>query len=149
MDCWIFATFDRDYIKTHRLHRESTVLRDIHGGRSNDFSLFMMIDRVARRRERSRCAIPYFDKCQAIDVKHDEVDLATSAVKISHDGDQTQFDEIVERQLLCLTTYNSCTGEFHGASSATSGTIKDPSLLISWIGPPASSCPGNATASPR
>ncbi len=91
----------------------------------------MLVDCVARRRECSRCAIPYFDKCQAVVIKHDEVDLAATAVEIPRDGEETLADEIVKCQLLCQSAYSSCVAEFHGASSAASGAIKDPSSLMS------------------
>ena len=59
------------------------ISRDKHGCRSNEFSLLVMIDRVACRCERAGCAISYFDKRQAVAIKHDQVDLAAAAVKIS------------------------------------------------------------------
>lgn len=104
---------------------------DVHGGSANDFSLLAMIDCVAGRRERSRSAVPYFDKRQAVPIQHDQIDFATAAVEVSRNGTEILIDEIIERQLFGLTTYSSCTARSHGASSAASGAIGVPSPLMS------------------
>ena len=131
MDRLILAALDSDDVETHGVRRESMVSCDVHGGSTNDFSLLVVIDCMTRRRERSRSAIPYFDKRQAVPIQHDQVDFTAAAVEVSRNGTEILSDQIIERQLFSLTTYSSCIARSHGASSAASGAISVPSSLMS------------------
>ena len=104
---------------------------DEHGGRTNNFPLFVDIDRVTRVCKCRRCPVSNFYKRQTIAVEHDEVDFATTGVEITSNRSKVAVDQEVKRQLFCLPAYSSCGSVSHGASSAASGVIGVPSSLMS------------------
>lgn len=79
-------TFDSNDIESHREIRKAIIPCDDHGCCQNDFALFMLTDgMVGGGRKSGRYSVTNFNKCQALLIEHDEIDLATTAMKISSD----------------------------------------------------------------
>jgi hypothetical protein len=62
---------------------------------------------VAGRCKRCRCSIANLNEYQAVAVEHDQIYLATAAVKVARDGTESPTDQVLKGQLLCALAYLS------------------------------------------